>query len=461
MSEARDRPARGQALFTLASVALLSVAITWLDRSGPESPAAAEAGAAASGAWICPHGGASDLSVALFLANPGGEVVEVRVTQLGSEAAQPPETYDVAAGTTVRIDLVAEDRGAATYVEFFGGWIGAGWVSFTDEGTAAEPCARDGSQRWYLADGSTELGEDSSYVVVTNPFSGPAVLDVVLYSADEPPVRHSDWTDLVVPARRSLALHLNARLKGEPIVATTLEVSVGRVAAASLVVSDRTTLRSALGWTDLATTAILPSMKGSGQREVLLLSTAQRSIRFGATALSRDQPSPAGGLTEQEHGPASARVYPVPGQDGPTAIHLFTLEDTPIAGALRVLGPGGDSGATAGAVVASDAWVVLPASARIRSEPGVVLVNDGDTDVVATVELLPRGDGAAAASVTVRVPAHSAAAVPPDLTASAPGSAIVIRADGPIVALAASTSRRSDDADAFAVSVGVPLPQEP
>ena len=94
------------------------------------------------------------------------------------------------------------------------------------------------------------------------------------------------------------------------------------------------------------------------------------------------------------------------------------------------------------------------------ADPGAVLVNDGDADVVATVELLPQADGTAAASVTVRVPAHGAAAVPPDLWASAPGSALVIHADGPIVALAATTSRGSPDADAFALSMGVPLPQE-
>jgi hypothetical protein len=50
--------------------------------------------------------------------------------------------------------------------------------------------------------------------------------------------------------------------------------------------------------------------------------------------------------------------------------------------------------------------------------------------------------------------------VPPDLWIADPGSALLIRADGPIVALAVSTSPGAGDADAFALSVGVPLPQE-
>lgn len=460
MNASREEPARGQVLFALASVALLVTAMLWLDRTGPKGPAAAEAGTAPSGAWICPHGGGRGLSVELFLANPGTTTVSARVTQLGAKAAAEPTGYDVPAGSTVRVHLLPGDRGAATYVEFFGGWIGAGWVSFTDDGVAAEPCAADASTRWYLADGSTQLGEEA-FVIVANPFSGQAVLDVVLYTSDGPPIRESDWTDLVVPARRSLALHLNSMVEGEPVVAATLEVKVGRVAAASLGVSDRTKLRSALGWPEQAAGGIFPTMKGSGQTELLLLSTAQGSIRFGATMLSEDQPRPASGLTEQEHGPATARAYAIPAEAGPSAIRVFTLEGARIAGALRALGPGEDLGATAGAVAASEGWLVFPASAQTPADPGALLVNDGDVDVVATVELLPQEGSSAVASVTVRVPAHAAAAVPPDLWATAPGSAMLIRADGPLVALAATTSRVSSDSDAFALSMGVPLPQQP
>ena len=178
-------------------------------------PRAAGSRGGTVGRLDCPHGGGPDLSVALFLANPGEAAATARLTQLGAEAASPPEHYDVPGGTTLRVDLAPGARGDATFVEFFGGWIGAGWVSYTDAGAAAEPCAAEASQRWFLADGSTELGEES-YVVVANPFSGHAVMDVVLYSADQPPVRQSEWTDLVVPAGRSVALHLNEQMKESP-----------------------------------------------------------------------------------------------------------------------------------------------------------------------------------------------------------------------------------------------------
>jgi hypothetical protein len=458
MSVPRERPVRGQALFALASVVILVGVMAWLDRSGPQAPAALTPGTAASGAWICPHGGKSGLSVALYLANPGSTTVTARITELGSDAAGSPESYDVAARSTLRIDEVPKDRSASTYVEYFGGWIGAGWVASTVDGVAAEPCAADAAQRWFLADGTTQLGEEA-YVIVANPFDVAAVMDVVLYTSDTPPIRQSEWTDLVIPARRSTALHLNMMSKGEPVVAAVLDVSVGRVAAASLGVSDRTKVRSALGWTEPTTKATFPLMQGSGQAELLLLSTGGGSIRFGATALSEGQPSPAGGLTEQEHGPAAARAYPIPVEPGPVAIELFTLENAPIAGAVRARGPGEDLGATAGAVTASDAWLVLPAIARGPKTPGAVLANDGDAEVVATLELLPQEGSTAPAPVTVRVPAHSAAAVPPDFWASASGAAMLVRSEGgPVVALAASTS---GEADAFALSLGVPFPAHP
>jgi hypothetical protein len=461
MSASGARPARGQALFALASVVVLVVALGWLDRLGARAPARLAPGTAPSGAWICPHGGGSELSVAVFLANPGEATVTARVTRVGADTPGSSERYEVPAGNTVRIDQVPEDRGAATYVEYFGGWIGAGWVSFTDEGVAAEPCAPDAARRWYVSDGTTQLGEEA-YVVVANPFAAGAVVDVVLYTADQAPIRESEWTELVVPARRSTALHLNSRVKGERVVAVALEVSVGRVVVASLGVSDQTTFRSTLGWTEPATGATFPLMQGSGETELLLLSTSERSIRFGATGLSKDQPHPVGGFTEEELGPSAAREYAIPVEPGPAAIRVFTLEDAPVVGALRAIGPGQDLGATSGVVAGSDAWLLLPAVPGASSTPGAVLVNEGEVDVMVTVELLPQEGGTAAAPVTVSVPAHSAAAVPPELWASAPGAAMLIHAEGgPLVALAASTSRGREGAEAFALSMGVPLPHEP
>ncbi|HEX5938537.1 MAG TPA: hypothetical protein VFZ75_12750 [Actinomycetota bacterium] len=459
MKRSPERSPRAQALFALSSVAFLVAGLVWLDDVGPRPPdPVAGPGSAPSGAWLCPHGGGSGLTVALSLANPGEDPVTARVTHLGSGPPSAPEEVEVPAGGTVRSDVAPEDRGAATYVEFFGGWLAAGWMLTTEEGVAAEPCAADASREWLLADGTTQLAEEA-YTIVTNPFSGPAVLDVVLYTADRPPVRHSDWTGVLLPARRSLALHLNDRLKGEPVVAVAIEATAGRVAAASLGVSDGTHVRSTLGWLGPSAGAILPTMQGSGQTELLVLSTADASIRFGVTALTEGQPRPAGGLTEQEHGPDAARVYAVPVDPGPTALDVFS-DDAQLAAALRALGPGEDLGATAGAVSSANAWILLPASVGADASPGGVLVNGGEGEIVATIELLPPQGGPAAAPATVTVPPHGTAAVPSELWEASPDAALLVRAEGgPLVALTAATSPQA--ADAFALSLGVPLPHEP
>lgn len=464
MRRTSSRPARGQALFAGGSVVVLAVALGLLDRAGPKEPAAAPVGTSMSGAWVCPHGGGHDWTVNLFLANPGPVAVTARVTTLGEERSRAPDELDVPAGRSVRLEVPANEPGRATFVEYFGGWIGAGWVATTpgrEPGTAAEPCAPEATRRWYTVDATTQQHEDA-YVVVANPFDIAAVLDVVIYTADRAPIRDSEWTDLVVPARRSIALPLDSKVEGEPAVATEIDVSVGRVAVASLGITDGSRIRSALGWAGTATGGIFPVMRGSGRAELLLFSTADRTITFGATTLSEDQPRPAGGLTEQEHPGAAIRAYPVPLEGGPEAVSLFTLDDAAVVAALRAFGPGPDPGSTAGAVAPAPAWLVLPAVAGGRSHPGVVLVNPGDEDAVVTVEILAREGGTAAAPVTVDVPAHAAAAVPPGFWETAPGAGLLVRAQGaPVVALAASTSLGKGDRDTFALSMGVPVPQLP
>lgn len=464
MSERRPLRARGQALAAVGTVVAVAAALILLDRAGAPSPAAAGGGAAPSGAWICPHGGGPDWAVSIFLANPGGSSVTARLTGLTDRAPEASSTIEIPPGSTVRVPAPAAARGSASYVEYFGGWIGAGWVATSGsatEGLAAEPCASEASRRWFLPDGTTQLHEDA-YAVVANPFDVPAVLDVAIYSPERAPVRASEWTDLRVRPHRSVALRLNRKVEGETVAAADIEVSVGRVVAASLGITDGTRIRSALGSTRTASGAILPEIGGSGQAELIVLSVADETIRFGATALTEEPPRPAGGLTEQDHKPRSGRAYPVQATSDPTAIRAFVLDGAQAVVALRALGRGGDPGATSGATASAPSWLVFPALAGTSANPALVLANDGDAAVVATLEILPREGAAAATPIEVDVPAHGTAGAPAAFLASAPGSAVSVRATGPIVALSAASAVSDDrhaEAGAFALSMGVPLPQ--
>jgi hypothetical protein len=458
----RRRASRGQGLLALATVLVVAGSFALLARAGPRPPRpATPPGGATTGAWVCPHGGGSGWSATLTLANPGERSATARLTELGERGPEPPRTVEVPAGATVRLPVAADERSSATYVEYFGTWIGAGWVVTAGpagDGVAAEPCADEPGRRWIVPDGSTEQREDA-YLILTNPFDAPAVVDVAIHSPDHAPVRDSAWTDLVVRPRRSIALRLNSKLEGEPVASADVEVSVGRIVAASLGITDGDTIRGSLGVPAPSAGGILPLIGGSGQAELIVTSLSDGSIRLAATELSDEPPRPAGGLTDQEHGPLAARAYAVPVDTGPTAIRAFVLDGGMAATALRALGPGSDLGATAGAATPAASWLVLPATASTGAEPALVVVNDGDEAVVVTLEPLA-GEGGTAAPLTLDVPAHGAAAVPQAFLASTLDVAVLVRADaGDVVALAASsTAVDGRRGGAFALALGVPLP---
>jgi hypothetical protein len=461
---AERRRSRGQALVALGTVLVLGVTFVVLARAGPRRPRPPLAGTATSGAWVCPHGGGAGWRATLTLANPGDRSATARVTELATRPPESSRTIEVPPGATVRLPVAADERSSATYVEYFGAWIGAGWVTTTAtpaDGIAAEPCADEAGRRWLVPDGTTEQREDA-FVILTNPFDAPAVVDVAVHSPDRAPVRDSAWTDLVVRPRRSIALRLNDKLEGEPVASADVVVSVGRVVAASLGVSGDDRIRSSLGVARTSAGAILPVIGGSGQAELIVTSLSDASIRIAATALTDEPPRPAGGLTDQEHAPLASRAYPVPVDAGPAAIRAFVLDGETAATALRALGPGSDLGATAGASSSAPAWVVFPATGAASAEPMLVLANDGDEGVVVTLEPLAGEGGTAAAPLTVEVPAHGAAAVPPGFLSTSPDAAVLVRTQdgGAVVALSASVTPVAGrgGGGAFALSLGVPVP---
>ena len=102
--------------------------------------------------------------------------------------------------------------------------------------------------RWFLPDGTTDVDEDHDYVIVMNPFAREAVFSITLLSERKEPVRHGSLTDVALRPFRSVAFDLSDVVLGEPTVSALVEVSVGRVAAATLGVSGAGGIRSALGY---------------------------------------------------------------------------------------------------------------------------------------------------------------------------------------------------------------------
>lgn len=452
----------GLALLLLAIVVGAGLA---LDRAEPSPRAALPSQVASSGAWFCPHGGGPGWQTALYVTNPGEAAVQVRVTPLASKHPGSPASYSVDPGSERRIPVSSGDPAASSFLEYFGGWVAASWVTHASgkqSGVAAEPCAPDPGIRWLAPDGTTQQGEDAD-VVVMNPFDVDAVIDVAVLSERPAPIRDSVFTNVRVPPHRSLILRLNRVSLDEPAAAAEVVARTGRVAVASLGVSGDGGIRSALAVTAEVDRALLAGTGDVGQSTIVVMAPSEAETSFGATLLSGEaptageEPQAAGDLTAVTQGGQSARAYPLITQD-PSLVDLQVAQGTgPIAAVRRTQGQKGDPGSTGGTAAPAAAWVISPTVAGEPSHPGVALGNPGTSQVEVALSLL--GESGVLDELTVSVPANADVRVPVGFLEQDPSAAVLaVVTDGSFVAVGASSSLGLEGVAFYAVAAGIPVP---
>ena len=356
--------ARGQGLLTLVVAAIVALGVVSFDRLGAREPAGAPSGTATSSTWLCPHGGGKSYEGSVFLANPGDVDVTARVSQLDADGSTGTSEVVVPGGFQVEVGVDASDRSSSTFVESFGGWLAAGWMIRGAEGEVgigAEPCTPRAGRTWVSSAATTGQGDDA-FLVVMNPFDTDAVFDVVLFAADRAPIRDSELTDVTLRPRRSSAIRLNAVAQGEEGLGLSVEVSSGRLAASTLVVSEGRGIGSVLASAAASERRQLLTSTGTG-RSVLAVAVptvvsdpgtpapGQLGTTFAATLRSESPPQPAGGLTEQSLQPETAESYAI-ATTGPSAVDVVVQDGAPMIAALRTAGVGNDGGATAGTAAA-------------------------------------------------------------------------------------------------------------
>ena len=181
-------------------------------------------------------------------------------------------------------------------------------------------------------------------------------------------------------------------------------------------------------------------------------------VDFGATLLSGGAPVPAGGLTQANQNPTSAKPYPVT-FSGPSSVDVVAQGDGAFSATLRSVGVGNDDGATGGAQAPASDWVVLPAIAGEPARPRIVLVNPGDAALSITLHALVAQGDTPTADTTVTIPAGSVGQVPPGFLEGLHDSAVEIRSPGgDIFAIAASTSLGVKGLSTYALALGVAIP---
>jgi hypothetical protein len=351
----------------------------------------------------------------------------------------------------VAVSHDVEARAAGSVVEHFGGWVGAGWVARAggqDSGVAAEPCVSTAGTRRLLPDGTTSTGQDA-WVVVMNPFASEAVVGLTLVTESRT-VRKADTT---LGPRRVTAFHLNDLAEGERTVATVVEASLGRVAAASLGFAEDGGVRAAVGMPGDQVTSVLPGALDAGGSLVPMLNPADRGTGYGVTAMTRRGTIPSEDVTGEPLGPLSIRTeeltLPVP-----SSVVVRAGSDVALAVARRTLGLRGDNGSTAG-VAPEEAWVVATAMGERDDTSRVVLANPGPRSV--TVRLVALGpEGRVGAPLEVLVPRGAAVEAPARLTEDTPFTSVVAVADGGT--FVAASASYSPSATGYAVSLGVPIP---
>lgn len=453
---------RGQGVLAVIVVAAVIGGAFALQRGlGPRLPEAAALGTARSGAWFCPHGGgAKEWKATLYLANPGPDPVTARVTSLVAKKPSTTQGVTVPSQTTVPVTVPAIGREASTYVEYFGGWLAAGWVAQGgggEIGVGAEPCAPSAARTWFAPDGTTEQGQDA-YLVVMNPFAVDAVFNVVLLTSRRAPIRNAKLTDRVLRPGRSVAFRLNAYAEGDPAVGAEVDVSLGRVAVSSLGISRDGGIRSVIGSTGATSQVDLPAGSGAGQSTLAVMVPGGAPLRFGATLVSGDEPVPAGGLTASGQNPASADAYPVT-ISGASSIDVVAQGSTGFAATERSIGVGNDDAATGGALSPASDWVVVPAIAGEPARPGLVLVDPGNAPVTVTLHALAPQGQTPPPDVTLTIAAGSVVRAPSGFLAQVDQAAIEVHSEGgDVIAMAASTSLGVKGLSTYALAMGVTIP---
>jgi hypothetical protein len=418
---------------------------------------------ATSGAWFCPHGGGREgWEVELQVANPGERTASIRVLSLGQDKPGEPETFEVPPGEYVRIPVPPRGRERSSMVQWFGQWVAVGWLAHAgggEGGVAAEPCAPAAGGPWYLPDGTTDVEGDDDYLIVMNPFAREAVFSITLLSERKEPVRHGSLTDVVLRPFRSAAFNVHDVVLGEPTISALVEVSVGRVAAATLGVSGTGGIRAALGYLGQpADTLTFPGGDDAGRTDLVVMSAGTTDdgarVSLEGDILGEGEPQAFAGLADASMPAASARTFTAT-TSGATSVR-WTVTGEDVAAVRRTFGVVSDQASVTGAQPASS-WIVLSAVAGEPSNAGLVLANPGTEPAVVTLTFLAPGP---AEQVTVTVPAGSTVAAPKGFLQAAPEAGVSATAtSGTFIPATASYSLGQEGFATYAVALGIPIPQ--
>ncbi len=455
----RAGPRTGWRLLAVAALAaLVVISGQALSDAGARKPAVAPATTLRTGAWFCPHGGGKDWKGWLTIANPGSAAVRVRVTTFGSDVPPVVRTYDVAARTEDVRDLDVTDPAAATEVEYFDGWVAAGMVvqsSGSAADAAAERCVAGLGNGWLLPDVTTSTDTTTS-VVVVNPYDTLAEFNLVIRT-NLRKIAPGDLSPVVLQPRRSTSIDVGKWAlegKGEDTVTAQVVPKVGRVVAGCLVTSPEG-VRAEAGIAAQSTRWLIPAAGYGASASLVVMNLAPSPAVITADAEGPKGPASLPTVAGVDLESGTVQTFDV-GQVANAGFVIGTSDGGTMAAALRVVGPKGGVATIAGTPHAGAGWLVLPTLPATGGTARLILENPTKASATVRVTLIgPNG-------VVAAPPGLAQVTVPPEATVSVflpssdiPLSAVVTATKGAVVA---GGSSQSIGGDAFAATVGVPMP---
>ena len=459
MVEAPPSPRRPRVRRRIVAVLLVSGLVAAsgvaLDRLGPRVAAEGRPSGGRSGAWFCPHGGGEGWKGWVAIANPGSRSVRVRVTQLGKEGLRAVRTFTLGAGRDVIRSVDASDPSASTEVEYFGGWVGTSAIVRADDsagGLSAEACEPSPRRTWYLLDVPTQVGE-SAYLVAMNPFAEAAEFDVTIRT-EQRVVTPGALSPFVLPAHRSVAIRLNDYAlagQGEPTVVAGVRVRLGRVVAGALDLSS-SGVRIAAGVPGARTAFAFPTGEHAGTREIVVFNVGSRRTDLSVLAQTSSGQNVVSGQNGVSIAGKTVRTLRFDGL-GDGGASVVSSNRRPFVSAIRLVGTAGGWTTVAGSSQAASLWLVMPSAAG-GAGSALLLQNPHPTPVQVRYRFLgskgPVGDPA---GVALTVAAGRTLVVPLSALAGATPVAVVVSAEGTLVAAGASSTRTGG----YALVLGLPM----
>ena len=410
-----------------------------------------------SSAWYCAGGSgtAGSAGVAtLTLLNTTGHRTSGSMTVATDSATTRTTAISLAAhaDVTVAPSQVVSGAWVATSLQFRGGGVLATQTVDGPDGWSSAPCAGTTSPDWYFASGSTEPGHTVA-LSLFNPTAATAVVDlsfITPHGVLEPQL----FEGVVVPAGGLTVEQIGAYVQDQSSVSTVVHARTGRVVAdeletASIGGVSGVSLR--LGAAQTARTWVLPRSVDAAGKGATTVSICNPSLLPEHVVVRVRLPSgPVAPFSETLLGQstwvldASAQVRI------PRGVSYSAVVRSSGGGVVVDRGVAADSGAPApqfgaqSAVAVNDtASTQIVAAPGTRAHPavagagaiGVGLFNLGTRPVSVTVSTVPTAGGAGQAIARVVVAPSSFALVGTTALRGVHRRPLLVRADGPVVAM--------------------------